>query len=528
MRHDCVSRVGFIGTAEEAAQLFAASHRGEVFVLRRRMTATERRAIQPGDVYIYDSSCIERWIDGRTWADAFKLRSGFLVYKEVEPEAANVGGSPLRPCDMETLTNSSEDGGESPVEPSTSADGRRRRVRSRRHKPDGMRKRMMIDTTPNSTLRLICYYTDDIEKTAGLLEALHDNAAASAAVQAKLSAAFGLVGGLPAAPVPARPSLRQMRLGSSPMLTVDVPEPAIEGAVPRSPSFSSPTSTPRRLGTQMSASSAASVPSTPMSLEEEEEVLERTLSPRDGRQGYMPSSWPYPRPAYVNKRGSQSSSIGEARDSVDVVELLLMSGNAFSEELLPLSPRAKSSGPIRARRSSSMSFMPSPRASVDSTGDLTPASMLRRPSDGVVVWPAPCKVEAMPSQLGSIADNTPRSSAGSTTDVTDALWAGSVNALETTLAAFALRNAPAGDYCVPAAQYAMPAMRRGRAFSEGAAATPSWPEQRWLAQSRLANSIGPAGASVGLPCLDEGSASVPDDLSDLMLPPSSYFNRMMP
>ena len=53
MRHDCVSRVRFIGTAEEAAAL---PRRTRGLVLRRRMPPSGA-PFQPGDV-TSDSSCI--------------------------------------------------------------------------------------------------------------------------------------------------------------------------------------------------------------------------------------------------------------------------------------------------------------------------------------------------------------------------------------------------------------------------------------------------------------------------------------
>ena len=188
--------------------------------------------------------------------------------------------------------------------------------------------------------------------------------------------------------------------------------------MPRSPSFSSPTSTPRRLGRRCRrhrprrALDAMSWRRGPRA-----DCRRATAAELHRRRGH-------PQPAYVNKRGSQSTR-SAGRGTASTWSAAADVWHAFSGEPLPLSPGEEQQA-HRARRSSSMSFMPSPRTSVNSTNRLRRRCCgglgRRRGLAGAL------QGEAMPSQLvhrGQHAAPAP----AARPDVTDALWAGSVNAL---------------------------------------------------------------------------------------------------
>ena len=68
----------------DATILLRAAEDGTLPVFRRRLTSSERLAIKPGDIFIWEEGQgMQRWTDGRRWGPS-RVQGGFLWYKEVE------------------------------------------------------------------------------------------------------------------------------------------------------------------------------------------------------------------------------------------------------------------------------------------------------------------------------------------------------------------------------------------------------------------------------------------------------------
>jgi hypothetical protein len=107
--------------ANDAIALLAHARAGGVRVFRSHLSTDDKALIGSGEVYIYDSGCVERWTDNVAWSKAYSTKAGWLIYKEVEEKRRS--GSPG----------------------------------SKRRKVDGLCKKILADSTPGSTLRLVAY-----------------------------------------------------------------------------------------------------------------------------------------------------------------------------------------------------------------------------------------------------------------------------------------------------------------------------------------------------------------------------------
>ncbi|KAJ1971432.1 Global transcription regulator sge1, partial [Dimargaris xerosporica] len=75
---------GFVETTKDALLLFQAVHRGRLPIVERRFTETEKQAIRPGSIFIFNErdSGIKRWTDGITWSPS-RIEANFLRYQEL-------------------------------------------------------------------------------------------------------------------------------------------------------------------------------------------------------------------------------------------------------------------------------------------------------------------------------------------------------------------------------------------------------------------------------------------------------------
>ncbi|EKM57037.1 uncharacterized protein PHACADRAFT_254558 [Phanerochaete carnosa HHB-10118-sp] len=79
-----------VRSTRDALQIFYAVARGVLPMITRRLDAEERRAIVPGNVYIWEERCanaeitglgMERWTDGISWS-ASRIAQEFLFYRQ--------------------------------------------------------------------------------------------------------------------------------------------------------------------------------------------------------------------------------------------------------------------------------------------------------------------------------------------------------------------------------------------------------------------------------------------------------------
>ncbi|TCD67797.1 hypothetical protein EIP91_011925 [Steccherinum ochraceum] len=84
-----------IRSTRDALQIFYAVARNILPIISRRLDAEERRAIIPGNVYVWEERCanaeatglgMERWTDGMGWGPS-RVRDEFLFYHQRESEA---------------------------------------------------------------------------------------------------------------------------------------------------------------------------------------------------------------------------------------------------------------------------------------------------------------------------------------------------------------------------------------------------------------------------------------------------------
>lgn len=66
---------------EDASKVFYAAARGVLPLCSDRLNEAERKQVRPGNVYVYDSTALVRWADGRRWG-ASRVRGFFLCYPE--------------------------------------------------------------------------------------------------------------------------------------------------------------------------------------------------------------------------------------------------------------------------------------------------------------------------------------------------------------------------------------------------------------------------------------------------------------
>eukprot|EP00126_Sphaerothecum_destruens_P007068 Sdes_comp19668_c0_seq1m11524 len=120
--------IGFVCNQKDAQACFQAARESRFPVMTKRLTSDQRRDIKAQQVYVYDEikSEIHRWTDGKTWCDSY-ASGDFLVYKEA---VQGDNGKNLR-----------------------------------EEKIGGLRKKIIADKTPGSSLRLVCY--TDASKTDG-------------------------------------------------------------------------------------------------------------------------------------------------------------------------------------------------------------------------------------------------------------------------------------------------------------------------------------------------------------------------
>lgn len=69
----------------ESRKLIDKARKGEIGMVRRRLTEIEKKAIRPGSVFIYSErgSGIKRWTDSKTWSPS-RVLGPFLTYKELQ------------------------------------------------------------------------------------------------------------------------------------------------------------------------------------------------------------------------------------------------------------------------------------------------------------------------------------------------------------------------------------------------------------------------------------------------------------
>ncbi|KAI0340383.1 hypothetical protein BDW22DRAFT_1313998, partial [Trametopsis cervina] len=79
-----------VSSTRDALQIFYAVARRVLPMITRRLDAEERRAIVPGNVYIWEERCanaevtglgMERWTDGISWS-ASRIAQEFLFYRQ--------------------------------------------------------------------------------------------------------------------------------------------------------------------------------------------------------------------------------------------------------------------------------------------------------------------------------------------------------------------------------------------------------------------------------------------------------------
>ncbi|KAI0317953.1 Gti1/Pac2 family-domain-containing protein, partial [Amylostereum chailletii] len=98
-----------IRTAQDALQVFYAVARNVLTLLTRRLDADERKAIKPGNVYVWEDRSattsdsgglsMERWTDGMSWGPS-RIREEFLFYYQREPQVQDrptSSGKPPKP-----------------------------------------------------------------------------------------------------------------------------------------------------------------------------------------------------------------------------------------------------------------------------------------------------------------------------------------------------------------------------------------------------------------------------------------------
>ncbi|KAI0688383.1 Gti1/Pac2 family-domain-containing protein, partial [Cytidiella melzeri] len=88
-----------VSSTRDALQIFYAVARRVLPMITRRLDAEERRAIGPGNVYIWEERCanaevtglgMERWTDGISWS-ASRIAQEFLFYRQrdTDPESSH-------------------------------------------------------------------------------------------------------------------------------------------------------------------------------------------------------------------------------------------------------------------------------------------------------------------------------------------------------------------------------------------------------------------------------------------------------
>ncbi|KAI0790407.1 Gti1/Pac2 family-domain-containing protein [Abortiporus biennis] len=91
-----------IRSTRDALQIFYAVARNILPIISRRLDAEERRAIVPGNVYVWEERCanseatglgMERWTDGMGWGPS-RVRDEFLFYHQRESEAPEDPNNP--------------------------------------------------------------------------------------------------------------------------------------------------------------------------------------------------------------------------------------------------------------------------------------------------------------------------------------------------------------------------------------------------------------------------------------------------
>ncbi|KAJ2919009.1 hypothetical protein MD484_g1427, partial [Candolleomyces efflorescens] len=94
-----------IRSTRDALQVFNGVATSRLPLITRRLDAEERRAISPGNVYVWEERGanteptglgMERWTDGMGWGPS-RVRDEFLFYHQKESDLADDFVSPITP-----------------------------------------------------------------------------------------------------------------------------------------------------------------------------------------------------------------------------------------------------------------------------------------------------------------------------------------------------------------------------------------------------------------------------------------------